>query len=84
MLPRMMMLCAAAQAASYLNIFNNLLHVGEHQVQQCFTSIRSVQYLNQKVIINGLQESPGLLTAGRVVMPADIQVSEILHQDESL
>jgi len=34
----------AAQVASDTNIFNNLLCIGEDQVQQCFTSGQSVQY----------------------------------------
>jgi len=44
----------------------------------------SVQYLDQEVIINGLQESPGSLAALHAVFPADIQLIEIPHQDESL
>jgi len=51
---------AAAQAASDLNVINDLC-TGEHQDQQCVTSSRSVQYLNQKIIVDGLQESPGPL-----------------------
>lgn len=43
-----------AQTASNLNIFNNILHAGEHYIQQCFTSGSSVQYLKQKVTIKGL------------------------------
>ena len=61
----------AAQAASNLNTFNDLLCIGEPQVQQCFTSGQSVQYLNQKVIINGFQEPPGSLAAHCVVFPTD-------------
>lgn len=44
-----------AQAASNLYLFNNRLCVGEHQMQKHFTFSRSVQYLNQKVVINGLR-----------------------------
>lgn len=62
---------AAAKAASDLNLFN--------QVQQHYTSGQSVQYLNQKFIINGLRESPGLLVACCIVFPEDIWVVEILH-----
>ena len=68
-----------AQAASDLNFFYDLFCVSEHQVQQCFTSGESVQYLNQKVAINGLQECPGLCAAVIVVFPADIQVVENPH-----
>jgi len=43
----------AAQAASNLNAFNDILHNGKQHVQQHFTSGHSVQYLNQKIIVNG-------------------------------
>jgi len=74
----------AAPSTSNLNLFNDLICIGEHQVQQCFTSGRSVQYLNQKAIVSGHQESPGLLVAHHVAFPSDIWVVEIPHKDESL
>ena len=55
------------EAACDLNVFNHLLCMGEHQVQQCFTSGQSVQYLNQKLIIDGLQESSASLVACYIV-----------------
>ena len=66
-----------AQAASSLNLLNDLFHIGEHQVQQCFNSGGSVQYLKQEVVINGIQEFPGLLAAHCVVFPLAIWVIEI-------
>jgi len=75
---------AATQAASNLDVFNDLFHTGEHQVQQPFTSGWSVQYLNQKVIMNALQDSPGSLAAHHTVLSADIWVVEIRVQDKSL
>jgi len=72
----------AAQAASNLNAFNNHLHVGEHQVQQHFTAGQPAQYLNQEVVVNGLQESPGSLSACHIVFPTDNWVIEITHQDD--
>ena len=73
-----------AQAASNLNFSNAQLSFGELQVQQGFTSDRSVQCLDEEVILNGLQESPGLCATCRAAIPADIRVAEIPHQDKSL
>jgi len=39
--------------------------------------------LNEEVILNTLQESPGLYVANCVAFSANIQVSEISHQDET-
>ena len=41
-------------------------------------------YLVQEVILSRFQECPQLLAAHPVTFPADIQVVEILHLDESL
>jgi len=71
----------AAQAASDLNAFKSLLCIAE---QQRFASGGPVQYLNQKVIINGLWETPELLAACHVVFQADIWVVGILYQNKSL
>ena len=72
---------AAAQAAFNQNLFYDLLRVGEHQVQQCFTSVR---YLNHKVLIKGLQDSSGLLAVHYVVFLVFIWVAEIPHQGKIL
>ena len=72
---------AATQTASNLNPFNHLLHFHEHQVQQCLPSGQSVQYLNKKVVIKGLQESPGVFAACCIAFPADIWVVEIPFKD---
>lgn len=72
----------AAQTSSSLNAFKNLLCTGENQVQQHFTSGQSAQHLNQEVIVNGLQKSPGSLAACHVVFPTGIWVIEITHKDE--
>ena len=77
------MVAAALVVPSVYN-FNNLLCIGQHQVQQQFTSSQPVQYLNQKVIINGFQEPPGPLGTRCVVSPSDIWMVEVPHQDESL
>lgn len=54
---------AAAQAASDINVFNDLFHTGECQLQQCFISGQAVQYPNLKVIIGEIQDSPGSFAA---------------------
>lgn len=69
----------AAQAVSSLNPYSDLSCVAEHHIQQCFTSGGSVQHVNQQVVSNGLQESPGLLAGHHVVFPGDIWVTEIPH-----
>ena len=66
-----------AQAASDLNLSNALLLISEHQVQQGFTSGLSIYYLDQEVVPNRLQESPGLSATHHATIPADIQVVEI-------
>lgn len=71
---------AVAQAVSSLNIFNDLMCICEHHVQQHIISGQSAQYLNQKVITNGLQETLGSLEAHHV-FPIDTMVAEILYQD---
>jgi len=43
----------------------------------------SIYYLDQKVVLNRLQESLGLSATHRGTIPADIRVVEILHQEES-
>jgi len=77
-------MAAAAQAASNLDAFNDFLCIDEHQIQQCFTSGQSVQYLNQKVVVSELQGSPRSLAAHHIVFPADIHVVDIPHQDENV
>ena len=72
-----------AQAASNLNVSNAFLFTTEHQVQQGFTSVRSIYYLDQEVVLNRLQESPGWSATCQATIPADIRVAEIPHQDRS-
>ena len=43
----------------------------------------SIYYLDQKVVLNRLQESLGLSATHHGTIPADIRVVEILHQEES-
>lgn len=62
---------------------NDLLHIGEHQVQEFFTSCLSVQYPEQEVV-SRLQESPTLFSAHHVAFPADIWMVKISHEDKSL
>ncbi|KAK4830536.1 hypothetical protein QYF61_011674 [Mycteria americana] len=73
----------AAQAASNLDITDWLTCVGDHQIRYCIPSGRAVYYLAEEVIINALQESPGLPTACRATFPADVrlchQVEHIVH-----
>jgi len=73
-----------AQAASNLNVSNAFLFISEHQVQQGFTSGRSIYYLDQEVVLNRLQECPVLSATHHATIPADIWVVEIPHQDKSL
>ena len=42
----------AAQAASSLDVTDELIWIGEHQVQYCILLCRSVNYLAQEVILN--------------------------------
>ena len=72
-----------AQAASNLNVSNAFLFTTEHQVQQGFTSVRSIYYLDQEVVLDRFQESPGLSATHHATIPADIWVLEIPHQDKS-
>ena len=44
----------------------------------------SIYYLDQEVVLNRLQESPGLPATCHVTILADIRVVEIPHQDKSL
>jgi len=74
----------AAQVAFDLNLFNNLFCVGEHQVQQHFISGGCVQYLNQQVVINGLQESPGSLPACCVFSSVDTWMPRRPYQQAPL
>ena len=73
---------AAAQAASNVDIFDDLFHTDEQQVQQRLTSGWSVHYLDQKVVISGFHEPSGPLAARCVVFPTDVRVVEVPHQDE--
>jgi len=68
---------AAAQAASNVDIFDDLFHIGEQLVQQRFTSGWSVHYLDQKVVINGFHEPSGPLAAHHVVFPTDVPMAEL-------
>ena len=60
----------AAQAASDLNPSNDLFHTVEDQLQKRFLSGTSVQYLNQKVVVSGQQESLGLLAGHDPIFPS--------------
>ena len=75
---------AAAEAASNVDIFDDLFHTGEQQVQQRFTSGWSVHYLDQKVVNNGFQKPSGPLAAHCVVFPTDVRMVEVPHQEEGL
>ncbi|KAK4826361.1 LOW QUALITY PROTEIN: hypothetical protein QYF61_007955, partial [Mycteria americana] len=74
----------AAQAASSIDLTDKLTCVGDQQIQYRIPSARAVYYLAYAVILNALQESPGLPTARRAAFTADVSVVEVPQQDGSL
>lgn len=46
---------STAQSVSSLHLFNDLLCIGEYQIQKCLFSGQFIQYMDQKVI-NTLQD----------------------------
>ena len=73
--------CAFCQARI---LQDQKLHQGTVTAAQVARNLNlSIYYLDQKVVLNRLQESLGLSATHRGTIPADIRVVEILHQEES-
>ncbi|GAB0184060.1 hypothetical protein GRJ2_000871300 [Grus japonensis] len=76
------LMVTAAKAAFDLHVLSELLLAVEYEVQQSTTPHWLLYQLEEKVIINALQESPGLLMSCCVVPPADIRMVEVPHEDK--
>ena len=68
------LIVTAAKAAPSLHILNQSFFVCQYRVQQHTSPCWLLQHLCQEVIINSLQEPPGLCVPGCVVFPADSTV----------
>ena len=75
---------AAAEAALNLHILNQSLFVCQYKVQQHASPCWLPHYLHQKVIIDAVQQPPGLYVLGCVVFPADVRVVEVPHENQGL
>ncbi|KAK4806246.1 hypothetical protein QYF61_013390 [Mycteria americana] len=67
------LMVTAAKAAFDLHIPNEPLLVGEQEVQQSTSPHWLLCHLGEEVVIDALQELPGLLMPCSVVPPADIE-----------
>lgn len=74
----------AAKAAFDLNITDKALAVGEYEVQWSTSLHWLIYHLEEEVVINSLQELPGLLFPCSVVPPADFGVIKVPYEDQGL
>ena len=73
-----------AQTASNPDVTNQLICIGEQQVQYCISPGRAIYYLTQEFVLSAFQDPPGLSTAHHATFPADVRVVEVPQQDEIL
>ena len=72
----------AAKAALGLHIPHQPLLAGENKVQHSTSPHWLLYHLEKEVIINALQELPGLLMPCCAVPPTDVGVVEVPHEDQ--
>ncbi|KAK4807192.1 hypothetical protein QYF61_024312 [Mycteria americana] len=78
------LMVTAAKAAFDLHIPDEPLLVGEYEVQQTPSPRQLLYHLGQEVVVDAVQEPPGLLMPFCVDPPADVRVVEGPHEDKGL